>query len=264
MVSKTGVAFSLGIFFDYDDHFFLDSSSFFPIVSLSIAAYPTQPRYRRGFEASITLQFTMDFPLGCAFYLQLSVDSSFFRSSHSNVSARIIDIQALWNSSDRIRLVHNGGSFFKGDLNSRVLQFSLKIYFRVILLVMQILLKLVMKIENSSSKIVDVFYLRSSKIEVNLNFIREALKQLYEKVTNIIIIRRYEILPFASLYYVKFNCHPLLFNSLQGEDSKVRKFSMKRKTNYLRNFRKIWPTTEVSRAATLHFFTSRSTFTFTR
>lgn len=41
MVSKTGVAFSLGIFFDYDDHFFLDSSSFFPIVSLSIAAYPT-------------------------------------------------------------------------------------------------------------------------------------------------------------------------------------------------------------------------------
>lgn len=52
---------------------------------------------------------------------------------------------------------------------------------------MYILFKLVMKIENSASKIVHVFYLRSSKIKVNLNFIREALKQLYEKVTNVII-----------------------------------------------------------------------------
>lgn len=52
---------------------------------------------------------------------------------------------------------------------------------------MYILFKLVMKIENSASKIVHVFYLRLSKIKVNLNFIREALKQLYEKVTNVII-----------------------------------------------------------------------------
>lgn len=52
---------------------------------------------------------------------------------------------------------------------------------------MYILFKLVMKIENSASKIIHVFYLRSSKIKVNLNFIREALKQLYEKVTNVII-----------------------------------------------------------------------------
>lgn len=52
---------------------------------------------------------------------------------------------------------------------------------------MYILFKLVMKIENSASKIVHVFYLRSSEIKVNLNFIREALKQLYEKVTNVII-----------------------------------------------------------------------------
>lgn len=52
---------------------------------------------------------------------------------------------------------------------------------------MYILFKLVMKIENSASKIIHVFYLRSSEIKVNLNFIREALKQLYEKVTNVII-----------------------------------------------------------------------------
>lgn len=52
---------------------------------------------------------------------------------------------------------------------------------------MYILFKLVMKIENFASKIIYVFYLRSSEIKVNLNFIREALKQLYEKVTNVII-----------------------------------------------------------------------------
>lgn len=52
---------------------------------------------------------------------------------------------------------------------------------------MYILFKLVMKIENSASKIIHVFYFRSSEIKVNLNFIREALKQLYEKVTNVII-----------------------------------------------------------------------------
>lgn len=52
---------------------------------------------------------------------------------------------------------------------------------------MYILFKVVMKIENSASKIIHVFYLRSSEIKVNLNFIREALKQLYEKVTNVII-----------------------------------------------------------------------------
>lgn len=52
---------------------------------------------------------------------------------------------------------------------------------------MYILFKLVMKIENFASKIIHVFYLRSSEIKVNLNFIREALKQLYEKVTNVII-----------------------------------------------------------------------------
>lgn len=52
---------------------------------------------------------------------------------------------------------------------------------------MYILFKLIMKIENSASKIIHVFYLRSSEIKVNLNFIREALKQLYEKVTNVII-----------------------------------------------------------------------------
>lgn len=90
---------------------------------------------------------------------------------------------------------------------------------------MYILFKLVMKIENSASKIIHVFYLRSSKIKVNLNFIREALKQLYEKVTNVIISS------FASLSLRKIQLSSSSVQFLlQGEDSKVRKFSIKRNT----------------------------------
>lgn len=68
------------------------------------------------------------------------------------------------------------------------------------------LLKLVMKIENSPSKIVDYFYLRSSEIQVNLNFIREALKQLYEKVANIII------LPLLSLRKIQLSSSSVQFS----------------------------------------------------
>lgn len=90
---------------------------------------------------------------------------------------------------------------------------------------MYILFKLVMKIENSASKIIHVFYLRSSEIKINLNFISEKLLNNYMRKLLTLLY-----LPLHRYRYVKFNCHPLLFNFLQGEDSKVRKFSIKRNT----------------------------------
>lgn len=90
-----------------------------------------------------------------------------------------------------------------------------------------------MKIENSPSKIVDYFYLRSSEIQVNLNFIREALKQLYEKVANVII------LPLLSLRKIQLSSSSVQFSG-RREDSKVRKSFVKRNIRiHPRNFRKI-------------------------